>query len=171
MARSRTRSSVYVVCRVALSVSRYGEAPIVWANDEKHPVKGIPLEGFATKQAATALQKKLERQARESTPVGPYLDNLLPNRQLLIVKAATTVGLPPPDPSAAGPPVEPERSPYGGLAYGQAYYDYTHRLEKVIGDWWAAQAVDVTPEQNAQLWAFLFPEHRFYDVVRVPLGE
>jgi hypothetical protein len=131
----------------------------------------VPLRGFAAKKPADALCKELERQARRTTSVGPFLRGLIPAHLDEVIAAAKAAGLPGPDLSKAGPVVEPRHTEGGGISYPNEYWDYRKRVEEATRAWWAEVAADVTPEANAKLWNRLFPEHRFYTVVRVLVEE
>ena len=171
MACSRPRApSLWVLSRAALSASSWSDRPEFYVGEGERP-SGVPLEGFATREAAEAARDRLEREARRNTPIGPFLRSLLPERLNDIVDAAKKAGLPPPDVARAGPPVGPTRGPGGSLSYGAGYSDYSERAGEVASDWWASVAADITPEANAKLWDELFPDFRFFVVTRALFEE
>ena len=169
MARTRV-PSLYIVQRVALQASRYGEDATLWTNEPDSRLSAVPLRGFAEKKPADALCKELEQQARETTSIGLFLHRFIPNQVKKIVTAAKSVGLSTPDLSKVGPAVGPTREK-GYTTYGSEYFDYSERVEEAVRKWWAKIAADVTPEINARLWAKLYPTHQFYTVGRVLVGE
>jgi hypothetical protein len=166
MARLRFRApSLWVLNRTALSASSWSDLPEFYVSESENR-SGVPLQGFADKKAAEAARTRLEHEARRSTPIGPFLRSLLPERLEVIVDAAKKAGLPPPDVARAGPAVGPTRGPGGSLSYGAGYSDYGERVGEVASDWWASVAADITPEANAKLWDELFPDFQFYVVSR-----
>jgi hypothetical protein len=168
MARARA-ASLFVVSRAAPSTSRWSEEPEFYVT-ESEGVGSVPLCGFATQKVAEAERAKLERAARESTPIGPFLRGLLPDRMSAVTKAARAAKLPPPDFGAVGPPVGPTRDSLG-QSWGQDYFDYSERVQQAVGKWWESVAPTTTPEANATLWDKLFPEFHFYVVTRALFEE
>jgi hypothetical protein len=169
MARQPAKPSLYVVQRVAISTSRWGQIPKLFTNDSDE-LSVVPLRGLAKKKQAEALRKELERQARQSTSIGPFLFGILPDRLADIEAAVKKVGLLL-DLSTLGKRVEPDRSRHGVRGFGRDYSDYLHKVEAVMRAWWADRATDVTPAINAALWDELFPEHRFFTVARVRIED
>jgi hypothetical protein len=172
MARARSPvPSLYVVQRIAVHAYAWGEDPTLYANEpDRRQTSGVPLRGFAAKKPADALCRELERQARRTTSIGPFLRGLIPENMDEVIAAAKAAGLPGPDLSKAGPVVEPRRTQHG-VSFPNEYWEYRKRVEELVAAWWTATAADVTPEANAKLWKRLFPEHRFYTVVRVLVEE
>jgi hypothetical protein len=170
MARRRTRPSVYLVQRLAVTATRWGDQPTLYVSDGEER-SAVPVRGFADETAAAAHRTELERQTRESTPVGPFLPGLVPERVAILTAAARAAGLPPPDLSGVGPEAVPDRSRAGVVTYTSNYFEYRVRVEAAVCGWWAGVAADVTPTVNAELWGALCPEHRFYEVVRIPLED
>jgi hypothetical protein len=171
----RRARSTYVVQRLAVHPWRWGSEVTLSPKGDDQYASFVPECGQPTKALAEQRRRQLEAEARRATSIGPFLRNLLPERAGDVVAAAAAAGLPAPDLSAVGPVVEPQRTDYGGglvgTSYGQDYFDYLHRVEAAVLGWWQARAAEVTPQQNAELWDALFPEHRFYAVRRVSLGE
>ncbi len=164
MARARA-ASLWVVNRVPPASSVWNDRPVFYTDPTEHPV-GVPLEGFTDKSAADAARSKLERAARETAPVGPFLRGLLPDETIRIEAAAKAAHLPVPDFASLGPTVGP--TTVGGYTqYGGDYFAHIERLEQLLLDWWARVASDITPEANATLWDTLFPDFQFYTVTRV----
>jgi hypothetical protein len=135
------------------------------ASEQGHAV-GLPLEGFADKDAAEAARAHLERAAREQGPVGPSLKRLLPKGANDILTAAKAAGLPLPDYTATGPEVKPVHVK-NRSTYPPEYGAYCARLRQAVESWWALVSADLAPEANAKLWDVLFPEQTFYVVSRV----
>ena len=101
-------SSLWIINRNPPAASSWSERPEFYTHDGESPI-GTPIEGFADKKAAEAARKKLERAARETTPIGPFLRSQLPGGTGAITAAAKAANVPPPDYSAAGPEVKPDR--------------------------------------------------------------
>jgi hypothetical protein len=135
------------------------------ADREVQPI-GVPVAGFDTQEDAEAERARLERAARESAPIGPSIQRLLPERAADIAKAATALGLPPLDLDAVGPEVVPVRE-RGYVTHTREYSRYCARLKQAVTEWWALVAADLDPAKNAALWDALFPDVHFYTIGRV----
>jgi hypothetical protein len=170
MARWRTRVALFVVERVALLGSRWGDSPTLYPNGADRDVSAVPVRGLTSRKKAQALRQELERQARQTTPIGPFLFGALPERLSDIAVAVQAAGLPPLDLSAVGAPVGPQRHA-GYSSYGREYFEYVERTRVAVRAWWAAHAAAISPAANAALWDALFPQHRFYAVSRVRLED
>jgi hypothetical protein len=168
MAR-RPIASLYLLVRQVPHAAGWSDRPDFYTQSGRGE-SFVPLTGYPTKEAAEAAQKQLERAARELTPIGPFLGELLPERMSDVAKAATAAGLPVPDYTGAGE--RPAPTMHGGhRAYSSADYEYGLRVRDVVAAWWANVAADASPEANAALWDALFPEFEFYSVSRVPVEE
>lgn len=153
------RASLWVLTRLISPSARVQER-----------VDGVPVEGFGDLGAAEAIQKSLERAAREQTPIGPSLRRLLPQRAHDITDAAKAAGLPPPDYSAIGTEVKLARE-NTRVTNALEYSAYCAGLQDAVQAWWAGMAMDISPEANAVLWEKLFPGFQFYALSRVVLEE
>jgi hypothetical protein len=164
MARARA-ASLWVVTRVAVYASAWNAEPRFYPDDGDSPA-GLPLEAFPDKKVAEAAQKQLERLARETAPIGPFLPSLLPEGLSAIAVAAKAAGLPLPDYTALAPAAKPGT---GGNSTTVAteHYEYRQLAERIVDAWWALVAADITPGANAVLWEKLFPNFHFYTVGRV----
>jgi hypothetical protein len=164
---------LFLVQRVAVTTFWWMDNPLLWPNKPREPISGVPLLAFPDARSAVVRCAELERQARETTPVGPFLSPLLPAGISLasIEAAARAIGLPPPDLSSAGPCVGIEHPHPGQAVYTSEYFHYRKRVESAVRAWWAAHAADVSASANAKLWDLLFPEHRFYDVALLDLAD
>ena len=158
-------SSLWIINRCPPVAASWSERPEFYTHDGENPI-GVPIEGFADKTAAEAARKKLERAARETTPIGPFLRSRLPDGTGAIAAAAKAANVPPPDYAAAGPEAKPIRQGRS-VTYPADYSAYMDRLELAVAAWWASVAADITPEANAILWNTLFPKFRFYSLSRV----
>ncbi|MCI0704890.1 MAG: hypothetical protein L0241_27845 [Planctomycetia bacterium] len=171
MARARTRApSLWVITRYAPSSSRWSERVEFYVRQSERP-SGIPLQGFSDEKAAEAERDRLEREARLSMPIGPFLREFVPGGITHITDAAKVAGVPLPDFSKLGPAAGPTTLPGGGRSYGQEYFDYSDRVHQAVEAWWASVVANITPEANATLWDELFPEFAFYTLSRVLLEE
>ena len=171
MARVRTPvPSLYVVQRIAMQSYAWGEEAIFWPNEADRQRGGVPIRGFAAKKPADKLCRELEQQARQTVSIGPFLYSLLPAHIDDVVEAAKVARVPVPDLSKAGQVIKPQRTDRG-TSYPNEYWDYRKRVQETVAAWWATVAADVTPEANVHLWNWLFPDHRFYAVVRVLVEE
>ena len=169
MARARPRTpatSLWVITRYAPQSSQWSERPEFYVQESER-LCGTPLQGFADKKAAEAERKRLEHEARETTPIGPFLPSRLPDGMDDVAKAAKAAKLPLPDYSKVGPVVGPTILPGGGRSYGGEYFDYSDRVQQAVEAWWASVVADITPEANATLWDELFPTFEFYTLSRV----
>jgi hypothetical protein len=168
MARARA-ASLWVVNRFPPSASAWSPEPVFYIDESERPV-GVPVQGFADKKTAETARKQLERAARETTPIGPFLKAELPAGLGAIVAAAKAANLPLPDSAAIGP----ESTPHcegNSVTYTSEYTDYRNRVEEAIAAWWAGVAAEITPEANALLWDKLFPKFQFYTLSRVLVKE
>ena len=164
MARARP-ASFWVLSRSAPPSAGWSEQPEFYVATSEGPV-GVPLKGFAEKKDAEAARESQERAARERTPIGPFLRSLIPDGLSNIAAAAKAAKLPPPDLASLGPAVGP--TIVGGFQqYGGDYFEYIERAGKLVLEWWASVAADITPEANATLWDELFPDFQFFIVNRV----
>ena len=159
---ARTRASLYVLNRVSPVASCWDDTLTVHATYTEGR-GSIPLEGFVTKGAAEAVRKRLEREARLTTPIGSYLFDLVDlvaGETDPISKAATIAGLPRPIYALGSTAQEP-----------LGFFERRARLHRAIIGWWEDIAGDLTPEKNAVLWDALFPDYQFYTVTRALFEE
>jgi hypothetical protein len=133
----------------------------------------LPVVGFDDEKAANEERDRLERLARETTSVAPFLFTIRPERVDELTAAIEAVGLPPLDLDSLGPPVLPERTARGGTRFTSATFEYRNKFEALLQSWWAAVAPSITPEANVKLWDVLFPEGYFelYTVRKVLWGK
>jgi hypothetical protein len=171
MARKSSRTALYLVQRFAAQACGWEEGAILFPNQPSGENSAVPLVAFPDKPSAEAFCQEQERQARETIPIGAFLLSLRSEQAPELQEAIRSVGLPPLDLSGAGEPVVPEQWGPGGFTYTSAYFDYQKRIEGCVRAWWAAHAGDVTPSVNSRLWDAIFPQHRFYALVRVLLGD
>ena len=157
-------ASLFLLTRVAPIASNWSDEPGFDTHDGARD-STVPLGGFATEEAAEEARERLEREARETAPIGWFLRDLLPERMNDIADAARTAGLPPPDYSAVGP--APKARPVRGTSTS-ADRDYRDRVLQAVYAWWVVVSVDIAPQANAILWDHLLPNYTFYSVDRVP---
>jgi hypothetical protein len=160
------KKRLFVVQRAAPRSSMYRDRPTFWSNEKREVVPGTPLFSAASQLEAEAHRAELEREARRTVSFGLYVRHFIPERIKDLLAAIARLGLPPVDTAAFGQEVK--RNPEG---YGRAYWQYSERVEKAIAAWWEAVTPELTPEANAALWDELYPDHRFYTVVQVPLED
>jgi hypothetical protein len=168
MARARA-ASLWMVSRFPPYASAWSAEPVFYLDESEKKV-GVPVQGFAEKKEAEAACKKLERAARELTPIGPFLKGKLPDGLSDIFAAAKAANLPLPDSAKIGPEAKPLRSG-NSITYTAEYTDYRERVELAVAEWWASVSAEITPEANAILWNKLFPKFQFYTISRTLVQE
>src|SRR4051794_26686506 len=99
------RRSLYVVARAVPSGSQYASLPVVYVPNLDSSSELLPVAGFADEAAADRERARLERLARETTSVAPFLFTLGPEEVEQLTAAIKAAGLPPLKLASIGPPM------------------------------------------------------------------
>jgi hypothetical protein len=164
--------SLYLVARSVTTGSQYGDKPAVYAPNLQYPDGFFPVAGFPDEESAKKERDRLERLARETTLIGPFLFSLPPEVVETLKAAIAAAGLPPLDLKSIGPAKLPKREG-GGTTFTNESFKYREKFEGLLKRWWAAVAPTITPEANLKLWDALFPEESaaLYTVRQIPWGK
>jgi hypothetical protein len=156
MSAATRRKTLYVVQRAGIQTGKYADFPAFYPSGEEEGGSLVPERAFATRAAAEAHCRELELQARHTLPPVRFMPYILPLSARAAADALRAAGLEPPS--------------FGEDAGENDFRGRMGHLA-VFRRWWAEHGAEITPEQNAALWAAFFPEIKLYTVTKLTLED